>query len=785
MLALLAASAHLTRFGGDAAAQTAIGPSPTRVVFAIDNSGSMFGVGGEPASDPDQQRIEGVRGLIGVLRGFLASDDEQRVVELGALSFGGGEPEVLSELTTVLDEQLPTRLRAERIGGGTDFRAGLCSAWTLAAREAPPTGAGCPEPSPDFLRAVGVGGGQGGDSSDGRLLAVLITDHGSPAPDGADLLFDGNPPAAGCPRGYDGYDAGDGDAYLCALAATWRALRAERAVDLVVIGLDEPGQWFPAAEAYWQRVVQCGGPGQPDCTDRVVRSVDPSRLAELILRTFPGVDLCELVPEGDTFNCSVPGGLVSVRFQIVGLAAGSASTVGNPDRVAVDSNDNPAELTRLSDGTHVWRFERPGAGLWALTLTDDVPPGGQISVIVDPEPATFDTELRSWDERGLTLGLQLHPTAAGRVAVASLLTQPYKVELLRDGLFDDSRDGLYLEHEGGEAFALTAAFEPPGDSVMGHEVVLYLRTLLVGRLRLTQLPQPTPSPAATPTPTPVATVAPTPVATPAATPAPTPAPTPVPAPTPPPCSEFGASWEGEAGSAPRWRPALRLGFPLPVRFRDSAIWSVTIDSPDCEEPIEADASVAGCTGCAASDEGRPPLPLDVPTDGLSGDSAQREVRWYAPSSGVEGFSLREDVRLADSWLLYWEPVWALALHLLALAALAVGVSVAAVRLPHAWGSGEEPARPIELAVPDEDHRHVDVVRLGTFVWRRTLPGEHDAAGGRLLTLRWLIFGELVARDTRDGVPWRTHWLGVPTAELGAAEFGRLNIHRRPRHASRP
>ena len=120
-----------------------------------------------------------------------------------------------------------------------------------------------------------------------------------------------------------------------------------------------------------------------------------------------------------------------------------------------------------------------------------------------------------------------------------------------------------------------------------------------------------------------------------------------------------------------------------------------------------------------------------------------------------------------------------------LAALAVGVSVAAVRLPHAWGSGEEPARPIELAVPDEDHSLVDVVQLGTFVWRRTLPGEHDAAGGPLLTLRWLIFGELVARDTHDGAAWRDRWLGVPTAELGAAEFGRLDIRRRPRHASRP
>ena len=167
-----------------------------------------------------------------------------------------------------------------------------------------------------------------------------------------------------------------------------------------MIGLDEPGQWFPAAEEYWQRVVQCGGAGQPACTDRVVRSVDPGRLAELILRTFPGVDLCELIPAGDTFNCSVPGGLVSVRFQIVGLAAGSTSTVGNPDQVTYESIDNPSEFTTLGESAHVWRFERPGAGFWALTLSGGVPPGGQVSVIVDPDPATFDIKVRSWMNGG-------------------------------------------------------------------------------------------------------------------------------------------------------------------------------------------------------------------------------------------------------------------------------------------------------------------------------------------------------------------------------------------------
>ena len=753
VVAVLVTAQGLSAFGGEAAAQTASSP-PTRVVFAIDNSGSMFGVAGEPASDPEAQRVAGVLSLIEVLRGFLGGPQEQRVIELGALSFGGDEPEVLSELTTVFDPRLPERLVAELAGGGTDFRAALCGAWTLAAREAPGPAAGCPEPSTHFLEAARAAGDDARGAQDGRLLVVLITD-GSPAPDGADLAFDGTPSAGACAVGSDATADGDGDAYLCRLAATWQALRAQRAADLVVIGLDEVGQWFPAAEAYWQRVAQCGAAGQPPCDDRVVRTVDPGRMTELILRAFPGVDLCDLIASDDTFNCLVPGGLVSVRFQIVGLTDGSTSTVGNPDRNLYNSEDDPAELTRLADGTHIWRFEKPGAGIWMLAGAGQVSRAEPVKVIVDPDPARFDIEVRSWDERGLQLDLTLHQTAAGRVALASLLTQDYRVALLRQGLSSAEDRGVRLEHEGGESFSLTAQFAPPAGDNAEHEVVLYLRTLLTGRLRLPAI-QPPPLTTAT--------------ATPAA-----PTPDPTPAPAPPACSEFSASWQGEDGLAPRWRLALRLGFPLPLRARDSALWSVVIDSPDCASPIEGDATVIGCETCVASGEGAPPLTLEVPTGDLSGDVAERQVGWYAPSTGIED-ARREEVRVVQSTLLYWEPVWATALHLLGLALLILAVSAIAVRSPRAWLGDQSLAPPIDLMVPDQDRRLVGIVRFGTVLWRRTT-GDGSESGRRLLTLRWLIFGELVARNT--SASGRSRWLGRTVADARGVDARRLDIRLRP------
>ena len=83
-------------------------------------------------------------------------------------------------------------------------------------------------------------------------------------------------------------------------------------------------------------------------------------------------------------------------------------------------------------------------------------------------------------------------------------------------------------------------------------------------------------------------------------------------------------------------------------------------------------------------------------------------------------------------------------------------------------------------MPDERHREVGIVRLGTLVWRRTARDEGRDEPGRLLTLRWLVFGPLVARDTSEGAPRRSLWLGEPTAEAADAETRRLDIRRVPR-----
>ena len=92
--------------------------------------------------------------------------------------------------------------------------------------------------------------------------------------------------------------------------------------------------------------------------------------------------------------------------------------------------------------------------------------------------------------------------------------------------------------------------------------------------------------------------------------------------------------------------------------------------------------------------------------------------------------------------------------------------------------GEDAEAPVQLAVPDERQRLVDIVRLRAFLWRHTQPDEQQGLPGRLLTFRWLILGPLVARDTSEGAPPRARWLGEPTAEASDAEARRLDLRRR-------
>ncbi|MCY4509047.1 MAG: hypothetical protein OXG35_19130, partial [Acidobacteria bacterium] len=90
--------------------------------------------------------------------------------------------------------------------------------------------------------------------------------------------------------------------------------------------------------------------------------------------------------------------------------------------------------------------------------------------------------------------------------------------------------------------------------------------------------------------------------------------------------------------------------------------------------------------------------------------------------------------------------------------------------------------PVLLVVPDERRRLVGIVRLHTFLWRRTQPDEQGWPG-RLLTFRWLILGPLVARDTSEGASPQARWLGDPVADAPDADARRLALrHRQSRRS---
>ena len=666
---------------------------PTRVVFAIDNSGSMSGLG---ASDPSAQRIEGVQTLIGVLSAFLSARGEDRTVEFGALSFGSDEPEILSSLTSVLEPGLAERLRADDLGA-TDFESALCGAWTLAVQVVPDPASGC-DLSDGFLRLAGAGDQQ---AVDAPTLVVVITD-GSPAPRGPALDLDGDPSASGCPSAAT-TETADGDTYLCALASTWTSLRAQSPADLVVIGLDAEGEWFPDAEPYWQRIAQCGGVDERGCENRVVRSVDPNQLAELILRLFPTVDLCAAVSE-DEFNCEIPGGLASVGFQVNGILDSTETAISNEaGEVYRSSAATEGFRSDRAAGIHTYRFERPVAGSWRVV--SDGPQGQRIIVDYDP------VQLRIDGDRWSTEDMTISASTESSVHLPSILAQSYFFELRVNGVVVDSATSTLVHVEGND-FSATLPF-PQRDSVGDLELATYLRTAQVDiEVGVAQLSFPPPQ-LSFPPPRPE-------------------------------CSEFTAVWNPPPTKSNRFEFGVRLDFPLLVRFREASSWTATIDSPGCQDEILATAEVLSshCVDCVIESRGVPPIKLEVPLTGLSSGRADRRISVFSPTSQVED-SLTETALINDSALLDSEPLWNGALHVLVLGLALLGISAISARTPVTFSQGQQPDPPYQLAVPSERHYPLELVRWGVVVFRR-LPRDGEAPT-RWIMLRYVVAGGLVVR----------------------------------------
>ena len=493
----------------DARAQGEAAPA-THVVFALDDSGSMFGANG---SDPRKLRYDGVIGLVEVLGQFLADGDPRRV-ELGAIAFGT-QAEVLSPLASVRDAALAQTLREARDAAvsrhATDFLQALCLAWRTVTGQTAPAGSGCPEATGSGVAA----------SDDARRLVVLVTD-GAPALGRNALAFAENPDASACPSAVDP-DAfaqsaapGAADAYLCALGSVWANLNRQARVTLVVIGLDQREEWFERAAPYWRRAVGCDADGP---CDRVARSVDADGLAALILGAYPTIDLCQRVATGERFTCDIPGGLARVQFLVTGVPGGGVTVVDDGrDELRSAAEPQPREFQRREGGAHIWRFDRPYHGRYQLAL-EAAAPAPDASVLVDYTVATFDVGEPAWNPDTDMLTLPLTVAAGGRVRVRSgIEEQDYRFAL--DEVFDIQP--VRLEHVAdGREFTVTVRADT---SASAFTLYLDLGDAR-GRIPVASAPISAsvyaPPPAATPSPTPAPTAV------------PTPAPTPTPAPPPP------------------------------------------------------------------------------------------------------------------------------------------------------------------------------------------------------------------------------------------------------------
>ena len=526
MRVAILAAAFLALLGGapvGTLAQDGDAVPATHVVFALDDSGSMFGASG---SDPGMQRYSGVINLVEVLGRFLDGDDRRRV-QIGALSFGS-EARELSALASVRESSLVEALRAQRDraaeSGATDFREALCLAWETVTGEAAPRDSGCP----------GATGASAPRPDNARRLVVLVTD-GAPAPESDALDFAGQPDPSACSPEVDvaafedSQDTGAADAYLCALGTVWANLNQHKRVTLIVIGLDQQDRWFDSAAPYWRRAVDCS-PGPTSPCDRVVRSVDADGLAEHILGAYPTIDLCERVDEGQPFNCDIPGGLTGVQFLVTGVPDGGVTSVDNGrDVLRSDDTLGHREFRPREGGAHIWSFDdRPYRGSYQLTLESPTLWPDAL-VFVDYKVAEFSVGEQTWDEESGELTLSLRVVAGGEVFPKSAEDQPYEVELHDEGR--TTRQSVLLDHvdgSGGSEFTVSIK-AVPGDS----DFTLYLDLgsdrgrIEVARHSIQQ------AVFVSPTPAPAATTAPTPTATPPATAAPTPSPTPSPTPVAP------------------------------------------------------------------------------------------------------------------------------------------------------------------------------------------------------------------------------------------------------------
>lgn len=506
---LALALAALLAGGADARAQGGEDAPATHVVFALDDSGSMFGANG---SDPLKLRYDGVIGLVEVLGQFLADGDPRRV-ELGAIAFGT-RAEVLSPLVSVRDAALTETLRAARDRAqsrhATDFLRALCLAWETVTGQTAPAGSGCP----------GASGSGAAASPDARRLVVLVTD-GAPAPVSNALRFDETPDASACPPAVapeafaSSVAPGGADAYLCALGSVWANLNRQARVTLVVIGLDQREEWFERAAPYWRRAVGCDADGP---CDRVARSVDADGLAALILGAYPTIDLCQRVAAGEPFTCDIPGGLARVQFLVTGVPDGGV-TVVDDGRDLWRSAASPREFQQREGGVHRWRFaDRPYHGRYQLAL-EAAAPAPDASVFVDYTVALFDVGEPAWNPDTDMLSLPLTVAAGDRVRVrGGIAEQDYRFAF--DDVIDVTR--VRLEHVAdGREFTVTIRADTSASAF-----TLYLDLGGArGRIQVASAAVAAsvyaPPPAATPPPTPALTAV------------PTPAPTPTPAPPPP------------------------------------------------------------------------------------------------------------------------------------------------------------------------------------------------------------------------------------------------------------
>lgn len=288
------------------------------LIILIDQSGSMWGSAGRPATDPEDLRVDSARYLIDYMafdNKFVNPHRTNRVVVIG---FGSPDKTHIMVNLTSLDTEEGIASAKESIEAESLGNTNFISALRLVREVFPPA-------SDEEVRS-------------GLRRRVIV------------ILTDGGP--------YDGRELSYGE-YFTEIQDYYANELGADIYPLYTICVDEPGRYWSDVKAHWSTIA---GEGHTRRVEDIkeARRVMVSLLCPLLNEPGVGTE-CRLQEIGEHF---MPPYVRSVSFSFLKYDPDAKISLYQPDGSEVTPNDQNVLEYVSGDYSELWMLDEPQAGCW-------------------------------------------------------------------------------------------------------------------------------------------------------------------------------------------------------------------------------------------------------------------------------------------------------------------------------------------------------------------------------------------------------------------------------------